>query len=129
MLFRSDLEQAVERADLGKGRIVIVNLNSRTPLDYDDILFLNSDGPYVHFHTTDGRVVTGTHGLNFYSKQLNSNVFQRSHRSFLVNLSQVETALSDKDGGGTVIIKGYGKPIPIAKRRRKEFMEALEGRE
>lgn len=122
----SDLEQAVERADLAQGKIIIYNLGARTVLAYSDIRYLRSDGPYVHFHTTDGRTLTGTRGLKKYAEQLKSKIFFRTHQSFLVNLNYVNKVSLEEQQSGVVYLKGDDTPISIAKRRRAAFLRALE---
>lgn len=121
-----DLEKAVRRAQLTPSRIVIANLNSRTPLTHNQILYLNSDGPYVHFFTTDGRTITGTHGLKHYDDRLNSEAFCRPHQSYLINLTHVERVCLEEEQYGVVYLRGVAKPIAMSKRRRPDFMRALE---
>lgn len=121
----ADLEQAVERAKLTQERIIISNLDAQTPLAHEEILYLRSDGPYVYFHTTDGRSLTGTHGLREYESRLKSRMFCRPHQSFLVNLRQVERVVLDEQSNGTVYLRGDHPPIAMSKRRRPDFLRAL----
>lgn len=121
-----DLTEAVRRADLSSRRIVIVNTHRRTPLNFDDILYLHSDGPYVQFHTTDKRVVTGTHGLKYYEEKLNSPEFCRPHQSYVVNLGAVQQVRKEEGPFGTVYLKGVDEPITMSRRLARLFVEALE---
>ena len=120
-----DLIEAVNRADLTQGRIVISNLGKRTPLTFQEIIYLKSDGPYVHFHTIDGRTITGTHGLKYYDERLNSPIFCRPQQSYLVNLTQVNHISMDESSHGTVYLRGKEEPITMSKRMGPEFIKAL----
>jgi len=81
------LKPAVNRANLTQSRIVVATVGARTPLRYDQISYLKSDGPYVHFFTVDGQSLLGSHGLKYYDSRIQSDLFCRPHQSYLVNLT------------------------------------------
>lgn len=57
-------------------------------LEYSDILYLNADGNYVHIFTTNKKY-TIRQSLNTMLEQLPNNIFIKTHRSYLVNVSKL----------------------------------------
>lgn len=120
-----DLVEAVDRADLAQSRIVVATVGARTPLRYDEIVYLKSDGPYVYFYTADGQSLLASHGLKYYDSRIQSGLFCRPHQSYLVNLTRVERIDLEAEQFGVVYLKGIPEPIPMSKRRRSSFVDAL----
>jgi len=57
-------------------------------LKFDDIIYIESDSEYVNFHTLDKKIMS-YQSLKSLEKSLNSSVFMRVHRSFIVNKTKV----------------------------------------
>lgn len=87
-------------------------------LSLDDILFVKSDGDYVVFHLTDGSAPMVLMTLKALEKQLPYDRFCRIHRSYLVNIDQVEGLK-----GGKVLVGG--EPLPLSDSCKAAFFELL----
>ncbi len=61
----------------------------------DDILFIQSDGEYVHYHLGDKKIMS-YQSLKSLEKSLDANLFLRVHRSFIINKNKVN-ALKGRD--------------------------------
>ncbi|SHJ76618.1 LytR/AlgR family response regulator transcription factor [Pseudozobellia thermophila] len=62
---------------------------------YQDILFIESDSEYVHFHLKDKKIMSHQ-SLKKLMELLPRTLFMRVHRSYIVNRNQV-TALKGRD--------------------------------
>jgi len=61
----------------------------------EEILFIQSEGEYVHYHLTDKKIMS-YQSLKSLEKSLDPNLFLRVHRSFIVNKNKV-SALKGRD--------------------------------
>ena len=84
---------------------------------YDDILFVEAVQNYVTIHTKEKKLMTY---LTFHSIEefLPSSLFIKTHKSYLVALSKIESI----DGN---IIQIGNHPIPISRNLKEEVMEKL----
>jgi two-component system, LytTR family, response regulator LytT len=84
---------------------------------FNDILYLASDHVYVEVHTKEKKMLVRA-SLQQYSMNFDPNLFFRVHRSYIVNLQQIETINSEH-----IIIAG--KAIPISKNYRDELFSRV----
>ena len=82
----------------------LVRLNS------DDILYIESMGDYVRFTTQDRKYVTHNTIKNIESR-MDASRFMKVHRSYIVNLSQVEGLHEDE-------LSIRGERIPVSKAHK-----------
>lgn len=80
-------------------------------VQYMDILFIESSGNYISIHT-DSTKYTIRQSLEWCLSQLPDSMFQKIHRSFIVNTSKI-----DKIDSKYVYIEGHAIP----KSRNKSF--------
>lgn len=81
------------------------------------IMFLEVDGHYVIFHTTQGDYKEYT-TLKLAQKRINSSHFVQCNQSFLINMKYIEAVSRDSvTVGGTVIY--------ISRKMKTEFMNAV----
>lgn len=83
-----------------------------------DILFLESKGDYVFIKTKNKEVSTLT-TLTSMEEQLPGDLFVRVHRSFIVNLAQIESWSKTE-------IKTKEQDIPIGRSFKKHAIKALK---
>ena len=89
-----------------------------------NIVYCKSDGGYTIFHLIDNRKITVSKNLKIYDDLLANNCnFFRIHRTFLINLDYVD--YYSKQDGGFVVMK-TGDAIPVAQRKKEQFLEILE---
>jgi two-component system, LytTR family, response regulator len=96
-----------------------------------DILHLESSGSYTTVWTTKEERILVCHNLGYFediitdletSSALNDVLF-RIHQSHIVRISNVRQLLKLPDGDFAVLNNGV--KIPVARRRRKAFLEAM----
>jgi two-component system LytT family response regulator len=83
-----------------------------------EIVRCESDGPYTHFFTREGKKYMVSNPMKDYEDILEDHGFFRIHKSHMVNLSFVESF--DKEG--YIILKDKSK-LPVARRKKNELIE------
>jgi two-component system, LytTR family, response regulator len=83
----------------------------------DQLLYVESDGNYVHFHTTDRKIMSRSK-LSEVAEMLPDNRFLRVHRSFIVAAAFVEVFKTHE-------LEIGGKSIPVGSSYREEVMQRL----
>ncbi len=91
-------------------RLVQMKLNS--------IKYIEVQKDKVIFYRADGDPVTSLMSLKELEDQLPSEIFMRVHRSFIVNMNQIEIV----ERGRIIFGKTY---IPISETKKEEFMTRL----
>ena len=84
---------------------------------FSEILYLESEHVYVQVHTTDKKFLVRT-SMQQYLLHFDEKKFFRIHRSYVINLDQVQTLSSDQ-----VTIKGV--KLPIGKTYQEELLSRL----
>lgn len=84
----------------------------------EDILFLKAEVDYVNIVTQEREVLV-LDSLQNWSEKLSQFNFKRAHRSYIINLDQLE-----KVSGNEVFIKEY--KLSIGRTYKQEFLEALK---
>jgi len=84
-------------------KIALNTLNSTSFVDINDILFFQGDGAYTKVYLKDAKIVTISKGLkNFENMLIDSPVFFRCHKSYIVNINHITDYI--KTNGGSLII-------------------------
>ncbi|MFN7044911.1 MAG: LytR/AlgR family response regulator transcription factor [Flavobacterium sp.] len=86
----SDLIAAIELAKIKNkiSYVIVKNGFDEVKLNFEDILFLKSDKNYVDIQLIN-KTITVRNTLDNFYKELDSDVFCRVHRSYVVNKSKV----------------------------------------
>ncbi|MEZ4890272.1 MAG: LytTR family DNA-binding domain-containing protein [Crocinitomicaceae bacterium] len=105
-----------------KEKLFITNTNKTIPIDYDDILFIKSDGTYSLI-TTDNEVHVSSKNIGFYEQTLPVSLFARPHNSYLVNIQKI-AALSKSRNGSIILVNG--QEIPVSQRKLSSFIEQFQ---
>jgi two-component system LytT family response regulator len=101
-----EFEQAISKAkerlnkediDHGTDRIVVHDKNGMMVLGSADILYCEADGNYTKVHTVY-KVYLIPSRIGDLQKVLSSNLFIRIHRSFIVNINQIDLLLKYNKG-------------------------------
>lgn len=98
--------------------IHIATLDKNYKISTKDILFIQADSNYTHFHLLDKTKITSSKTLKFYTDLLVDSHFYKVHKSYLVNVEQMKTY--DRKTGE--LIMSDATFIPVAIRRQKEFV-------
>ena len=124
------LQQAVERTTATntviakEDRLILPTKNGAIVLDQHEITHVEGDGNYSTFYTIDGKKYLVSKHLAYYVDLLNADLFFRIHQSYLVNLSVVRQYLVED--GYFVVLKNAQR-LPIARRRKDEFLQIIHG--
>ena len=106
-------------------RIALPSFDGLTMMKIDSIIRLESDQGYTTFYSTEGEKVLVTRSIGEFENTLPRETFYRVHVSHLINLDFVKKFI--REDGGYVIMEN-GDQVPIARRRKEEFLEVLKGR-
>lgn len=91
----------------------------------DDIVYLQSDAPYVAIHTTDRKLLhTGT--LQQLQDKLKERDFVRIHRSTIVNTQKVRKLQSRLNGDYDLLLE-TGTIVRLSRNYRQRLQELLPG--
>ena len=86
-------------------------------LGFEDILYVEKDGNYLMFNTWDKKILSRQNMKNIF-RILPEHIFLRVHRSFVINLHQIDTIESHQVTIGSVT-------IPLSSQYRDELMERV----
>lgn len=103
-------------------RIALPSGRSIDLVNASDILYCNAESNYTHVFLTTNKKYTVSKTLKDVEDMLEPMDFIRIHQSYLINFDYVQKYL--RDDGGYVVMQD-GKHIPIAKRRKEEFLQRL----
>ncbi|MEZ0487169.1 LytR/AlgR family response regulator transcription factor [Fibrella aquatica] len=84
-------------------------------IDLDDLLFVESDGNYLTFYEFDKKVVTRMTIAEALT-QLPADRFMRIHKSFIVNLDQIDKIERHQ------ILMADKRPVPLSPTYRDELL-------
>ena len=112
--------QVVESGVLDK--IVVKSNNNIHVIPLDEVNYIESEDDYVMIHTSNGKHLKHQ-TMKFYEENLN-NMFIRIHRSYIVNISQINKI--EKFGKDTyqVILKNEVK-LKVSRSRYQELKAVL----
>jgi two-component system LytT family response regulator len=88
-----------------------------------DIMYCESSGNYTHFYLQDEKKIVVSRQLGEYEKLLPDNSFIRIHDKYIINLAYIKEYI--KGSGGEVKLEN-GKEIPVASRRKEDFLARFE---
>lgn len=86
-------------------------------IKWDEILFVEAMQNYLKLHLAD-KVFVIHQTMNSLEEQLPKDSFFRIHKSFLVNVSYIDTI-----AGGRLFIKG--NELPISKLRKSDLLNSV----
>jgi two-component system, LytTR family, response regulator len=88
-----------------------------------DIVYCESSGNYTNFFMNDGKTILVSRQLGEYEKLLPETDFIRIHDKYVINLSFIREYI--KGSGGEVVLEN-GKELPVASRRKEDFLSRFE---
>ncbi|MCB9363872.1 MAG: response regulator transcription factor [Flavobacteriales bacterium] len=103
-------------------KVAIKSANKIDFVQIKDIICLKAESSYTVIYLLKNRKITASKPLKFYSSIFEDDTtFFRLDRTFLINVSYIKSYSKDKD---TVELEN-GLELPIARRRRKEFLDLI----
>ena len=100
------------------GKITIPQQNGFQVLEVANIQYCKADDNYTEVYYEDKRIVVSK-TLKYFEDALKEYSFSRIHKSYLVNINEVEKYVKGK--GGSVILKN-GKELSVSASRKAEFL-------
>ncbi|MEO1258007.1 MAG: LytTR family DNA-binding domain-containing protein [Bacteroidota bacterium] len=88
---------------------------------FSEVLYIEGLKDYVIIRTEKGRVIT-LQTMKSLEQKLPQKMFKRIHRSFIVNIDQIQAVLGNMV---EVIEKGQAKHLPIGKNYRDELLALI----
>jgi two-component system LytT family response regulator len=88
-----------------------------------DIMYCESSGNYTNFYLCDNKKIMVSRQLGEYEKLLSDTNFIRIHDKYIIQLAFIKEYI--KGSGGSIILEN-GVEIPVATRRKEEFLARFE---
>lgn len=89
-----------------------------------EIMYIKADGSYTEIYTSNALSIVVSRNLKYFEEALLSfGQFVRIHRSYLINIQQMQCF--DKGDRGTIVMND-NTTISLARERREIFLKAIE---
>jgi two-component system LytT family response regulator len=105
-------------------KIVIPCVDRYEFVDINQILFCEGNDKYTNIYVKDGRKILSSFYIGKFKSMLVDHGFYITHKSYIVNLSFVKTLTSDDE----ITLNHADFRIPLARRRKTDFLQTLGGR-
>ena len=92
-------------------------------IDFDDIIYMHSEGNYTLIRMKGSNNVLATRLLGDFEELLSTYHFFRVHKSYIINLNYVKK-YTRGDGGTVTMIDG--SEIDVARRTKEAFLERIK---
>ena len=102
-------------------RLLIPTFQTLELVEVEDIISIKAYENYSRVYLTKNRVYTSTQAFGKYVAELEYHNFYQCHKSHVVNLNHI--VRYHKNGEIEV---PEGNKIPVARRRKEEFLEKLK---
>jgi two-component system, LytTR family, response regulator len=104
-------------------KICIPNVNGFSIVDSNQIMYCEADSCYTIFKMKDGSQIISSKTLAEYEGVLDENVFFRIHRSYFINLSQINEY---HKGNGGFVTMANGVELEVSRRKKEEFLNKVK---
>lgn len=116
-----DLVSSREKQSTGNGKVVISGQSGLKFVEPLNIIRCEADGRYTKIILKDTSTLVSAKNLKEFEDELPSDLFFRVHHSHLINMKQIDQFFKNDD----LIIMSNGDKIPLAQRKKNEFLETL----
>ncbi len=106
--------------DNQKDKLVLRLQEGYQVIDFKSLIYCKSDKGYTSFYLSDGKSYMASKPIKEFEGQLPVKKFIRTHQSYIVNMDYVDKY----DKNGYIFLKS-GEKIPVATRRKEEFVSRL----
>ncbi len=106
-----------------KNRIVVRNGSDIQIVPTTDIVYIEAYDDYVKIFTKDSYYLKKK-TMSYYEQTLDSSIFFRTHRSFIINLQQLNKIEPLEKNTFVVILKN-GKKVPLSRNGYSKIKELL----
>ncbi len=105
-----------------KPKFRIVTIDETKIIDKSKINYLKSDGSYCEVHMLDGSQVCCSVTMKTIFAKLDTNVFFKTHASYVVNIDQIVSVSSRHD----MVVLDSGAKIPVSRVNKQVIKEKME---
>ena len=116
------LENASKQPD-ERNRIVVKNGADIRIVPVSDVMYIEAYDDYVKIFTKDSYYLKKK-TMNYYEQVLDNSVFFRAHRSFIINLQQLNK-IEPLEKNSHVILLKNGKQIPLSRTGYAKLKQVL----
>ncbi len=116
------LDSHVKHGENTGKKIVIKTTENIHLIEISSITHCQSDTVYTTIYTTGDEAILSSKPIKDYDEMLVAFGFFRVHRSFLINLAHIRR-FEKREGGVIILTNGF--EIPVASRKREEFISLL----
>ena len=102
-----------------------ISINTTEGIEFyqiKEIVYIESSSNYSKLHLENGKVLLVTRLLKEFDELLTPYSFFRVHHSYLINLNHLKKYI--KGDGGQVVLSN-GDTLDVSRRRKDEFIKAL----
>lgn len=104
-------------------RIVVRNGSKIKIISVHDVFYLEAADDYVKIHTQEGYYLKNK-TMNYFEQTLDSHLFVRSHRSYIVNIQQI-TRIDPYEKDNHVAVLKSGAKVPVSRSGYGRLKEVL----
>lgn len=123
---RKQLQTLIQNFQKDKPQMMCLPiLNGYEYVEVSQIEYIEAEGSYANIQLTNEKKILISKNLKYFETSLQHfDFFLRVHRSFLVNKNHIKSV---KIGEKSTILMQSLREIDLAKDRKKEFLEAMQG--
>ena len=104
-------------------KICIPNINGFSIVDSKDILYCEADSCYTNIKFINGSQMVSSKTLAEYEALLDTNIFIRIHRSFIINMACIKEF---RKGNGSSVVMLNGQELEVSRRKKEEFLSKMK---
>lgn len=115
----------IENIDIGNSQYNKIALPTETGFELiktNSILYCEADSNYCKIVCLDGKKIVLSKTLKFIEELLPTAIFQRIHKSYLVNLNYVTRFNKTND---LLVELANGESLPVSIRKKEDFINAI----
>jgi len=122
--FEHILENVIKKTDFNYSqRVPLPLLNKVVMVELNNIVYCKADGNYTHVYMKNGKKYLLSKTIKTFFESVNSNLFLRVHKSFVVNINYIEE-YTRGDGGELLMINKQN--IPVSRSHKEELLRLLQ---
>ena len=118
-----ELLDSVSQSPSQSQRIVIKDGSKIKIIPVQDVLYLEAADDYVKVHTKEGYFLKNK-TMGHFEKTLPETLFARSHRSYIINITQI-TRMDAYEKDGHVAVLRTGAKVPVSRSGYGKLKEVL----
>jgi two-component system, LytTR family, response regulator len=88
-----------------------------------EIIYLEADENYTTLYLVGGKKYVSSKGIKAFEEKLDTHMFFRIHKSFIINISHHLKEFNRTEGN--VAVMSNGAQVPVSRRKLQEFLDRL----